>query len=183
MLKSTLTDHGNAKRRQKSNYTVFDADDVDWLTLSFNLPQLRRELHHAEIELAVCRQFHDPLEHYWRDYAGAIKLAVNIARCRAPRVSRRRGSSNRLPQASDVKARNDAVDTIGQYVRLRKSGRNFRGLCPLHNDREPSLMVYPDDQRWRCYGCNQGGDVITFTMLYHNCSFRDAIKYLAGGAE
>lgn len=186
MLKSTLINHDKAKRRQESNHNVFDADDVEYVLSKFNLPQLRRELRTADVQASVCRQYHDPAEYYWKDYAGAIKLAINIARTESPGSkwdSRLKPRSKKgggwLPRASDVKARYDVVDVISQYVDLHKAGRNFKGLCPFHNDIDPSLMIYPDNQRWRCYSCNIGGDVINFTMHYHNMDFKETIKYLA----
>ena len=188
LKKSTLVTHDKAKRWQKSNHKVFDADDVEYVLSRFNLAQLRRELRTADVQAAVCRQYHDPAEYYWKDYAGAIKLAISIARTESPGskwdsrlkpLSKRGGG--RLPRARDVKARYDIVDVISQYIDLHKAGRNFKGLCPFHPDHDPSLTVYPDNQRWCCYSCNVGGDVINFTMHRRNMDFKEAIEYLAGG--
>ncbi len=66
---------------------------------------------------------------------------------------------------------------IGQP--LRKSGKTLVGLCPLHNEKHPSFYIYPETNRWWCYGgCGQGGDVINLVELLHNYSFKEAVQYL-----
>ncbi len=64
---------------------------------------------------------------------------------------------------------------------LRKSGKALVGLCPLHNEKHPSFYVYPETNRWWCYGgCGQGGDVINFIKLLQGYSFKEAVQYLIG---
>lgn len=80
----------------------------------------------------------------------------------------------------DVKAKIDIVDVISQYATLKKSGRNFKALCPFHNEKTPSFVVYPDEGRWYCFGaCNTGGDVFTFLMKKENLDFGEALRRLA----
>ena len=62
---------------------------------------------------------------------------------------------------------------------LRKSGKSLQGLCPFHNERTPSFYVFPESQTWRCFGCNEGGDVFTFVEKQQGLDFRDALHYLA----
>ena len=62
----------------------------------------------------------------------------------------------------------DIVDTISKYVVLKKTGRNYQGLCPFHNEKTPSFVVTPDKQIFKCFGCGEGGDVLSFLMKINN---------------
>ena len=76
--------------------------------------------------------------------------------------------------------RNDIVDVVGSYVNLsKKSGANYFGLCPFHNERTPSFAVNPSGQFYHCFGCGKGGGVINFIMEVENLSYPDAIRLLA----
>jgi DNA primase len=80
----------------------------------------------------------------------------------------------------DVKQKIDIVDVIGQYVTLKKAGRNYKALCPFHNEKTPSFVVYPDQGTWHCFGaCNTGGDVFTFLIKRENIDFGEALRRLA----
>ena len=70
----------------------------------------------------------------------------------------------------------DIVDVISRYVVLKKSGHNFMGLCPFHNEKTPSFTVTPSRQIFKCFGCGEGGDVFSFLMKYHNQSFNEVVK-------
>jgi len=84
---------------------------------------------------------------------------------------------------SEVRDRIDVVDLIQTYVpSLKKTGANFKGLCPFHNEKTPSFIVFPDSQNFHCFGCGKGGDLFTFYMLVENVEFRDALKDLAAKA-
>lgn len=78
-----------------------------------------------------------------------------------------------------IKEENDIVDVISENVKLKKSGRNFSGLCPFHNEKSPSFSVSQDKQIYKCFGCGEAGNVISFVMKYKNLSFVDAVKILA----
>jgi DNA primase len=73
----------------------------------------------------------------------------------------------------------DIVDVIGGYVELRKSGANYKGLCPFHEEKTPSFVVSPAKQIFHCFGCGAGGDAITFLMKYENLEYIEAIEKLA----
>ncbi|MCS7201662.1 MAG: DNA primase [Dictyoglomus sp.] len=79
----------------------------------------------------------------------------------------------------DVKQRINIVDIIGRYVNLKKSGKNFVGLCPFHSERTPSFYVSPEKGLYHCFGCGASGDVFSFIMNYRNISFMTALEELA----
>ncbi len=81
--------------------------------------------------------------------------------------------------AEEVKSRLDIVEHISDYVQLKRSGANYKGLCPFHNEKTPSFMVHPAKQIFHCFGCNAGGDVFTFTMKHEGLSFPEALSLLA----
>lgn len=79
----------------------------------------------------------------------------------------------------EVRQRNDIVDVISSYVKLKKTGSNYMGLCPFHNEKSPSFSVSGPKQMYHCFGCGVGGNVFTFIMEYENYTFVEALKYLA----
>ncbi len=82
-----------------------------------------------------------------------------------------------------IKEQNDIVDIISENVRLKKSGRNYTGLCPFHNDKSPSFSVSQEKQIYKCFSCGEAGNVITFVMKYKKFTFLEAAKYLADKAN
>ncbi len=82
----------------------------------------------------------------------------------------------------EVRSRSDIVDVIGSYVKLKRSGSGYVGLCPFHSEKSPSFSVNPSMQIYKCFGCGVGGNVITFLMEYENLSFPEAMEQLAGRA-
>lgn len=83
----------------------------------------------------------------------------------------------------EVARSNDIVDIIGNYVKLKRQGNRYTGLCPFHNEKTPSFSVGADSQLYYCFGCHAGGNVFTFVMEYENYSFQEAIEYLADRAN
>ena len=78
----------------------------------------------------------------------------------------------------EVISRNDIVDVISGYVKLKKNGSSYTGLCPFHNEKSPSFSVSGQRQLYHCFGCGAGGNVITFVMEYENMTFLEAVKML-----
>ncbi|MCL6547829.1 MAG: DNA primase [Alicyclobacillus sp.] len=87
----------------------------------------------------------------------------------------------RIPESfvDEVRRRVDIVDVVSEYVQLRRSGHNFVGLCPFHNERSPSFSVSPDRQVYYCFGCQAAGTVIRFVMDADGISFTEAVVKLA----
>jgi len=81
--------------------------------------------------------------------------------------------------ADKVKQQADIVRVIGDYVRLKKTGKDFSGLCPFHQEKTPSFTVSPIKQIFYCFGCGKGGDVYNFVMELEKCEFPEAVKVLA----
>ncbi len=83
----------------------------------------------------------------------------------------------------EVISQNDIVEVISEYVGLKKSGRNFMGLCPFHREKSPSFCVSMDKQIFKCFGCSVGGNVISFIMKIENLDFWDSVELLAQRAH
>ncbi len=82
----------------------------------------------------------------------------------------------------EVRLKNDIVDVISGYVKMKRTGANYFGLCPFHNDKNPSFSANSAKQMYYCFSCGAGGNVFTFIMNYENCTFPEAIKILADRA-
>lgn len=82
-------------------------------------------------------------------------------------------------QIEEVRSRSDIVSVIGKYVRLKRTGSGYTGLCPFHNEKTPSFHVNPARQMYKCFGCGVGGNVLTFVMEYENLTFPEAMEMLA----
>ena len=79
----------------------------------------------------------------------------------------------------EIRSRNDILDTISANILLKKSGQNYKGLCPFHSEKTPSFVVSPEKQIYHCFGCGAGGNIFKFIMEMEDLSFLDAIKILA----
>ncbi|MCK4377647.1 MAG: DNA primase [Actinomycetia bacterium] len=82
----------------------------------------------------------------------------------------------------EVRNKNDIVEVVSQYVKLKKSGKRFKGLCPFHPEKRPSFMIDPQKQLFHCFGCEAGGDIYTFLMKIENIDFPEALQILADRA-
>ncbi|WP_101772830.1 DNA primase [Peptostreptococcus faecalis] len=79
----------------------------------------------------------------------------------------------------EIKIRNNIEDIISNYIQLKPSGSNYKGLCPFHREKTPSFHVNASKQIYKCFGCGEGGDVISFIMKIENLDFIDSVKFLA----
>src|SRR5579862_1843835 len=78
-----------------------------------------------------------------------------------------------------VKQQADIVRVVGDYVRLKKAGQNFTGLCPFHAEKSPSFAVHPTKQIYHCFGCGVGGDVFKFVMEMEKVTFPESVRAVA----
>jgi hypothetical protein len=163
---------------------VFDDLDVFYLANELSLPQLRHEIRHANMMVAVDAAFDgttyaDTTPFPWAEFAECCREAVCAIQEHNQQNPQPAAPGHRI-DAADIKARADIVSIVEQYTRLRKTGHNrFVGQYPLHEDKHPSMTVYADNQSWHCFQCNKGGDVFDFIMAVNSCDFKEALECLA----
>ena len=88
-------------------------------------------------------------------------------------------TGNQTNIVDEIKSRCNIIDVIGRVVTLKKAGSNYKGLCPFHNEKTPSFIVSETKQIFKCFGCGESGDVITFVEKYYNLDFKGAAEMLA----
>lgn len=153
----------------------FTPKDVAYLVLNFGEAQLKHELHKAKLEASTSSGLEDEWEFYWTEYQEAVTMALEIIQKHKPQPKPVKGHVD----IEAVKQANDIVVVVEKYIKLRKSGKNYAGLCPFHADKKsPSLTIYPDNQSWYCFGCGKGGDVLDFIELVENTNFKGAVAVL-----
>ena len=166
----------------QKNEPSFDADDVAEILERHNndTRQLRTAAFNAEKKASFAKMDLDiQSELFYREYASACLLAIDLLRSQKPINISQEIPSKRFVDIEALKSRLDIVEVASRYVRIIKAGGNYRSLCPFHSEKHPSLMIYPDKQTWHCYGaCSTGGDVITLVMKLENIDFKAAVSLL-----
>ena len=89
------------------------------------------------------------------------------------------GKSSYDSAIEEIKRRLSIVDLISTYISLKKTGRTYTGLCPFHDDKNPSMQVNEEKGLYHCFSCGAGGDMFSFLMEYRNLTFREALEELA----
>ena len=90
---------------------------------------------------------------------------------------------SRIPESTihEIRNRGDIIAMVSRHVELKQAGRNWKGLCPFHNEKTPSFNVNSERQIFHCFGCQEGGDIIAFLMKHDGLTFPEAARNLAGG--
>ncbi len=157
--------------------SIYDAGDINYLVNHFSIPELRKERHQCEVAIAVEEQFDTAKADQARAFLALLNESMDVAVATTPKPKPIPGHVD----VEAVKARLDIVSVVERYTPLRKSGKNFIGRCPMHDDRGPSFVVYPDNQSWYCFGaCGRGGDVIALVMAIEHLDFKTAVAALGG---
>ena len=143
-------------------------DDAMELVNRFTLPQLRHEAHMADVR---GRPDWDDYG-FWMWYLDVVNTAIEIKKATQPKPVVR-------PGYVDLQAVRDHADIVaileGYGVRLIKTGKNFKACCPFHTEKTPSFIVYADQNRYHCFGCQAHGDFIDLIMKLDNVSFKEAV--------
>src|SRR4030066_318980 len=82
-------------------------------------------------------------------------------------------------QLEEIRRKIDIIELINEYTPLKKTGRNFKALCPFHGEKTPSFVVSPERQIFKCFGCQKGGDIFGFLMELEGIDFGEAVRELA----
>ena len=85
----------------------------------------------------------------------------------------------KMDQVAQIRERIDIISYLSEFLTLKKAGRNFKAVCPFHNEKSPSFMVSPERQMWHCFGCNKGGHIYSFLMEYEHIEFPEALRLFA----
>lgn len=82
-----------------------------------------------------------------------------------------------------IKQKIDVSDLIASYIPIKRAGRNFKAVCPFHNEKSASFVISPERQIWHCFGCGKGGDIFTFVEEYERMDFSESLRLLADKAD
>jgi hypothetical protein len=162
---------------------IFDYLDEFYIANTLSIRQIRESIRASDTKAFVAgiyagTKYEDDADLFpWLELKECLERALKLKQASktvpAP-------TAGRVDPAT-VKQNNDIVSVIERYTKLRKSGKRFSAKCPIHNDKNPSLVVYPEKQTWDCFGCGKGGVVISFIEAIENTDFRGAISILGGG--
>lgn len=147
--------------------------DAEVFANRFTLSELRHEAHSADVHaLPDWDDFG-----YWNWYRDTINEAITIKQQNQPKPKPIAGHID----VESIKAHADIIAIIESYgLKLKKAGHNFKVCCPFHTEKTPSFTVYPEENRFHCYGCQADGDVFEFVMKIDNCDFKTAAAKVGG---
>ncbi len=176
---------------QQARPTLDDIDfELETLTFvlanRFTIQQLRREVHTTEKHIFLSEYFEGTSYKnwlcdiaWWQTYKSVCQEAL-VWQTNNPHNVKPATPGKRI-NAEAIKAHSDIVSVIEGYTTLRKSGKRYSGLCPLHADKKSaSLFVYPEDNSFHCFGCHAHGDVFDFIQQMERTDFRGAAAILGG---
>lgn len=148
----------------------------------FTTSELRVMLREAQREMGVADQLGDADAGWWQAHGQLLKAALAARLHMDAFYQRQQGESVNAPHRIDpeqVKERVDIVALIERTVPLRRMGRLYKALCPFHEEKTPSFIVFPEQNRFHCFGCDAKGDVIDFVMRTEGLDFGHAMERLA----
>jgi len=139
-------------------------------------------------KLKSINQHSPPQDHwFWKAVVKCLYMpAVMTAKRQLARLNRLKNLASDKPMSKNWITQTDIeiarttpiADLVSQFTKLRKTGKTFIGLCPLHQERTPSFTVYLESNSWHCYGCGIGGDTINLVRELQGLSFLEAVRYL-----
>jgi hypothetical protein len=142
--------------------------DAESLAKRFDLAQLRHELHYAGVNALPDWDGYE----YWLWYQDIVAEAIEIKKALQPKPVVKPGHVD----IDTLKEHTDIISVMETYgIKLKKAGRNFKACCPFHKEKTPSFVVYPQEKRYYCFGCQSTGDVFGFIMKMENLTFPEAI--------
>jgi len=154
-------------------YVSFDDEDVDYLVSRFGVEELLREAHSAEVQEGVARLWaEDDAVVYWKEYGKLCRRALQETRTKHAKPVGGKFSVTAIKEAHNI------IDVILGYSSLRKTGREYTGSCPFHEDKHPSLRVSEEKQLFYCFSCGRKGDVIDFISQVENTDTKGAMALL-----
>ena len=150
-------------------------EDVQYLASHFSSLELAEMLHKADVERGVAMQFDDDFSiTFWEYYGDSCQLAIDRLRVNRPKVELKEGQVS----VAITKEANDIVSVISQYTTLTKTGKEYVGNCPFHEEKHPSLHVSQEKQLFYCFSCQRKGDVVNFIMQVENVDTKQACLLL-----
>ena len=152
---------------------MFDGKDIGYLAGALSREQLLHEIHAAEVREGVARMWAEDADVvYWREFGKVCQRALQ---------EHKKGRSEPVTGRFSVKAMKEAhniIDVISRYSNLRKTGKEYTGSCPFHEDKQPSLRVNEEKQLFYCFSCGRKGDVIDFIRQVENTDTKGAMALL-----
>ena len=156
---------------EREGGVLFDSSDTDYLATHLTTVQLRKEMHNVDIQQGVARCFgEDDDGIYWEHFGRVCVLALDIQKASQPKIEVREGQVS----CRAIKEAHDIVDVISRYTELKKTGKEYVGKCPFHEENHPSFQVSQQKQVFYCFSCQRKGDLINFIMQIEDLDTKQA---------